>query len=910
MRTLLLFLFFTFVCCKMMGQTNTIIKGKVITVTGHPVNGAFISIKDSRDKFQSDATGRFLLELEQEGEFILAISKPGFTAKRMVLVLDGSPKDLGELVLEPNITIEKTENLISLTDNDLSEDDDTLSSAVGLLQATQDIFLRRAAFDFGQAFFRVRGLDSREGQVLLNGLIMNKLSNGRPEWNNWGGLNDVIRNQTYTNGMEPSNYTFGGVLGNTNIDLRPSGLRPGTRISSSFSNRTYIGRIMATHTSPTAENGFSYTVSASRRLANQGYVQGTLYNAFSFFGSVDYALNSKHRLGLAAIAAKNRRGRSSAITDEVFRLVGKRYNPYWGTQEGRIRNARERTIFEPMVLFNHLYKSEQLTLTSGIAYQFGKNERSRIRFFNAPNPDPTFFRYLPSFYINNPIGADFTNAALAREGFLNQPQINWGNLFTANQNSDRAAYVLAKDVVKDNSLQISSTANIKLNQNMGLDVGVNFRWLTSNNYAILFDLLGASSHEDIDPFSNTLNDVNGDLVKREGDRFGYNYIIKGRNSRAFVQLRYRHKKWQGFIAGQWEGNMYQRTGLFQNQRFANTSIGKSAALHFSNFAYKGGLSYQIDGRHWLQVNTSLVDRAPLLQNSFINPRENNSIVPILENEKVAFVDANYHVRLPRLTGRFSGFYGRFQNTTDVNFFFVDSGVGSDFVQEVLTGLDRLNKGFELGLEYTISPEVKINLTANIASYSFASNPNVTINFDTAGAEEDLINTEGNINLGTANIKGLRVAQGPQSAMAVGFEYRNPKYWWLGATANYLAHNYTNISTITRTQSFFVNPETGSPFPEATPENVAPLLQQSPIEDFYLLNLVGGKSWLRNGKYISIFASINNAFDTTFKTGGFEQSRNGNFGQLRQDSLRENPSFAPKFWYGFGRTFFLNFAISF
>jgi hypothetical protein len=75
-------------------------------------------------------------------------------------------------------------------------------------------------------------------------------------------------------------------------------------------------------------------------------------------------------------------------------------------------------------------------------------------------------------------------------------------------------------------------------------------------------------------------------------------------------------------------------------------------------------------------------------------------------------------------------------------------------------------------------------------------------------------------------------------------------------------------------------------------------------------LIGGKSWLKTGKYISVFASVNNVFDTVFRTGGFEQSRNGNFGQLQQDNLSGNPSFAPRYWYGFGRTFFLNVAISF
>lgn len=268
------------------------------------------------------------------------------------------------------------------------------------------------------------------------------------------------------------------------------------------------------------------------------------------------------------------------------------------------------------------------------------------------------------------------------------------------------------------------------------------------------------------------------------------------------------------------------------------------------------------------------------------------------------------MRLPDLTARVSTFYTRFNNATDINFFFVDSGVGSDFVQEVITDLDTSHKGVELGLEYQISSQVKLSLVANFAEYLYANNPSVTINFDTAGAEEDLINQEGNIDLGVANIEGYKLAQGPQQAVALGIEYRDPKYWWMGATTNYLANNYANISTITRTQSFFFDPETGERFPNATEENVNALLRQSKLDDFYLLNLVGGKSWLIDGKYISVFASINNVFDAIFRTGGFEQSRNGNFGQLQQDSLRDNPSFAPRHWYGFGRTYFLNLAISF
>ncbi len=219
-------------------------------------------------------------------------------------------------------------------------------------------------------------------------------------------------------------------------------------------------------------------------------------------------------------------------------------------------------------------------------------------------------------------------------------------------------------------------------------------------------------------------------------------------------------------------------------------------------------------------------------------------------------------------------------------------------------------GVELGFEYQLSSAVKLTAVASVGKHAYDSDPSVSINFDTAGAEEDLINPDGSIDLGIAKIKNYKLAQGPQKALAFGVEYRDPKYWWVATTANYLANNYANISTITRTQSFYLDPETGLPFTEATEENANKLLAQKPLDNFYLLNLVGGKSWLKKGKYFSIFGSINNVFDTTFRTGGYEQSRNGNFGQLKQDNLSGTPSFAPKYWYGYGRTYFLNVAFSF
>ncbi|MBD0851415.1 peptidase associated domain and porin domain-containing protein [Maribacter arenosus] len=909
MRFFLVSFFSMCICLIINGQESNLVSGYVLTSdTKEPIADGLITFEGSATSIKTDQVGFFEISIFNSGNFILNITASGYLVKRIPIFLEDSRIDLGNILLERDIAYDQTDNLVTLTDAEFSDEESSMVTS-GLLQATRDVFLRRAAFDFGQAFFRVRGYDSRNGTVMINGLPMNKLFDGRPQWNNWGGLNDVTRNQEYSNGLDPSGYTFGGILGNTNLDTRPSGLRPGFRFSASASNRTYAGRLMATYTSPTKSNGLKYTISSSRRWAKEGYIDGTLYDAYSVFGALEYQIDAKNSLMATAIWASNRRGRSAAITEEVQELVGNGYNPYWGIQNGEIRNSRERKIAEPMFMLNHYFESDKFSLNSGISYQSGIHSKSRLGYYNAPNPDPVYYRYLPSFYINSPIGANFISADMARLGFLENPQMRWEAIYAANFN-DKAAYVLYDDVVEDDQLTVNSVGNIKFSDPIKMNVGLSFKQLRSDNYAKIKDLFGADFHEDIDPFSNTANNLDESSDRYENDIFNYHYTLTADYWNVFSQLEYSHKKWRAFMAAQFSSSVYQRNGLFKNERYIDNSQGKSASLTFSNFGYKGGLSYQITGRHWLSVNGAMVERPAVIQNAFVNPRENNDVVPNLQSETVTSTDINYFIRLPKLTGRLTGFYTRFQHTTDVNYFYVDAGVGSDFVQEVITDLDKLHMGTELGLEYEVSSSVKLSAVAALGKYLYASDPNVTINFDTAGAEEDLINLEGVKDLGIAKIKDYKLAQGPQKAFAVGIEYRDPKYWWVGGTANYLANNYANISMITRTPSFYIDPETGQAFPDATEENVARLLKQERLDNFYLLNLVGGKSWLKKGKYISVFASINNVFDTVFRTGGYEQSRNGNYGQLKQDNLSGNPSFAPKYWYGYGRTYFLNVAYSF
>jgi hypothetical protein len=896
-----------------------ILNGQQISINGsigdaqslHAISQATIEIEGTSLKVITNMDGRFKIVTALKGDFILSIKAREYLEKRLPVEISQDELKLGQILIEKDFSIDQNEILVTLTDNQVNGEPE--GGNLGMLTATRDVFLNRAAFDFGQVFFKVKGYDSRNGSVLINGVVMNKLRDGRPQWNNWGGLNDVIRNQDFSLGLQSSPYGFGGLLGVTNIDTRPSGLRPGFRLSGSLSNRIYSGRIMASYTSRKKKSDFLYSLAASRRWAKEGFVNGTLYDAFSLYGAMEYQFNTNNSVLFTGILSSNRRGSSTAMTEEVYNLVGNRYNSYWGLQNDHFRNSRERKILEPLFMLNYFGKFKNLHINAAISYQFGSFAKSRIGYYNAPNPDPTYYRYLPSFYVNSPVGANFLNADLAKQAFLLDPQLQWENLYkanTRNSGNGMAAYVLYDDTASDKQLTFNTTFNIMPNEVFTLDMNMSFRSTISDNFAKIQDLLGAEYHLDIDPFSDTRNDLDGELKKSKGDIFNYDYTLNYRVFDAFAQLRVDKNKWNFFLAAHYNNSRYQRTGHFLNERFPESSHGKSNPIQFSNYGLKGGFTYKLNMRQWISTNGILLTRAPLVINAFINPRENNAIVPNLNKEKITSFDINYFTRFPNLMGRITCFYTRFQKLTDVNFFFVDAGVGSDFVQEVITNLDKLNMGVELGLSYQLSSSVNLSGAFALGKYVYASDPNLAINFDTAGNEEDLISIEGTKNLGIAKIKNYKQPNGPQMALSFGVEYRDPKFWWIGAKMNYLSDNYGSISVIRRTRSFKLNPDTGETFENFNLEYADRILKQNPLGNIYLLNLVGGKSWLLNGKYISVFASINNVFDTVFRTGGYEQNRNGNYGQLVQDNLSGNPSFGPKYWFGYGRNFFLNLAISF
>jgi len=938
MRKLLFVLFLSAQTFTVFAQEYQEIKGKVVdTKSNQAINAVVARVQGSNLSTLTNNEGVFLLKDVKTGEQVVVISYTGYTTKYLpVEVSENQNIDLGTILLEEDITSQMQLGLITLTENDLGDDDSGSESSAGLLQATKDPFEQAAAYNWGQAFFRTRGLDNEYGRTLINGVVMNKVHDGRPQWGNWGGLNDATRNQTYYTGTTPNDYTFGGILGTQAITTRASHIRQGTKVGFSGSDTNYNWRPYAIHSSGLNKDGWAYVVSASYRGANEGRIEGTNYDALSLFASIEKKFNDNHSVNFSAIYAQNKRGKNSPVTDEQVDLKGYKYNSYWGWQGGDKRNSRYKDVEEPIFTLTHYWKiDDKNTLNTTVGYQFGHIANSRLGYQDNLNPDPAYYQKMPSFYMNKHDRDSWawkpnaSGAADARQYFLNNGQIDWDDIYALNQNpvsigdqgavANRSKIVLYEDRQEENALSFNSNFKSILSDVVTFDAGVNYRRVKTQYFKKMVDLLGGDYYLDIDTYQKGDNQ-HSDLrhpnrMVGDGDTFGYNYNTFADIVDVFTQFRFNYRKVNFYVAQNIGYTAYEREGLYQNAVYRDHSYGKSGQIGFNNFGFKGGATVHITNKHLVTANVAYYNQAPSMKNTFANARVNNYVIPNIGNEDVFSADLSYILRTPKARVRATGYITEIKNANQINFYYADgAGLadaegqlynnGNGFVSEILTGVNKRSLGLEIGAEYKITSTVKATSAIAIGQSFYTNNPNIRLSSDNLAQVFDY---------GEAYLKNYKIGNGPQTAVSLGLEYRDPKFWWVGANVNYMADAYTNISALRRTNNFVMDPEfPGQQFGLLDKEVAHDLLKQEKLNDFTLVNITGGKSWrLQNRNIIGFFASINNVFNKHYKTGGFEQARNANY---KQEILNNSESFntgsgyntfGNKYWYGFGRNFFVN-----
>ena len=960
MKKILLGSFLALFICPLFSQN--VIKGIVVDGDSQkPLQNVAVHLVHTERKDITNQNGEFQFQNLSSNTYVLAISFNGYDTQQLPVQITETILDLGIISLQKSFSQQIETGIISLTEEELNDDDDYSDNLVGILLDTKDVFLQAAAYDFSATFFRPRGFDSSYGKVLINGIEMNKFHSGRPQWANWGGLNDFQRHQEFSPGSMVHEASFGGIAGTTNIIMRPSDYEHGGKISYVNANRSYQGRVMVSYSSGSTTKGWSYLLLASRRYGNSGYVNGTPYDANSFFGAVEKQLNDSHSLSLNLIYTQNKRGRSTALTDEIFTLKGRQYNPLWGYLDGKAKNSRIREIEEPIITLHHYWDlSKKTSLQTNIAFQTGFTGNTRIDSNGsnlvtlnngdvyieggARNPLPNYYQNLPSYHLRqaSPSSFQYHQAYLAQQEFIQNGQLNWKQLFDANilaaSNNKNAVYAIQEDRVDDTQFSFNSVLNSELTNHIRINASVSYKSLTSNSYAQIKDLIGGTGFLDIDVYAeensddsqtNFLSTAQSNLqspnrIVTEGEKYKYNYIVNAQNIHLFGQAQFSYPKTDFYTGIHLSTRSYQRNGLYENGYFpGNSSFGKGEKLAFTNYSIKSGATYKISGKHLVNLNAVYMNKAPNIHNSYENIRQNNHTVYQLQSENILSADVSYLMRSPMIDAKITGYFAQLGNGSDVNFFFTENG--SVFTQEVVTNIGRRHIGIEFGAKVQLTPSFAFKGAAAVGQFAYSNNPTVYYTSSDFSPNPDQNNTvRRTFEDGTSQLKGLRISNGPQNAFQLGFEYRDSDYWWMGATANYFSNAFISPSILKRTGAFATDfsliPDQvlqqeeiikGYAYSNYDENNARRLLQQEEIPPYLLVNLVGGKSWRIDKYYVGTFFSVNNILNQQYKTGGFEQSRKVSYqDQIEEQSLPNGPLFGNRYFFGNGTTYYLNFYIKF
>lgn len=223
----------TILClCTTVLSAQNILRGKIIDKeTGLPISGAYISIKNTKQKTVSDKTGNYQIDILSNGTCLVEVSFVGYKRVRQVIVLNGNiTKDfflessanvLNEVVVRGSSQQAEINRIrqspMAVTVVDGSKLRGRSSGIEEILTRTSGIKVRKTGGLGSASRISVHGLEGKRVAVYINGFPLNS-PDGSFDINDIPI--DVIKYIEVYKGIVPAEYGGDGLGGAINIVTR------------------------------------------------------------------------------------------------------------------------------------------------------------------------------------------------------------------------------------------------------------------------------------------------------------------------------------------------------------------------------------------------------------------------------------------------------------------------------------------------------------------------------------------------------------------------------------------------------------------------------------------------------------------------------------------------------------------
>ena len=535
------------------------LKGKIVDeATGKAVVAATVTLANQNLSTTTNQNGEFFLQYLQAGDEELIIEADGFNGTvELIQVAENQAKTLDDILLKPDVAKEaKDEILLNIADNDLNDDEGKTQEQSSATSSSMDVFNNITSWAWSTARYRNRGYTNNYETTYIEGISFNTAERGQFSFSSMGGLNDATRYKETNQAIEANNYSFGGLGNATNYLMSATNYAQGWKVSAAGTNRNYKAAVRATYSSGLLANGWAFAAQVAFRFSpyteKKGQIgEGINYYSLGYFFTAEKRWGDRHKLNIITFGAPTMRGQSGAVTQEVYDLTNQynktqwgwnNYNPYWGYQDGKMRNSRIVHSYDPTLIVGYTFNINEFhKLHIGVGYHYSLYSNSALSFNNAPDPRPDYYRNLPSFLRDGQIDANgnyitksmngtslgdgftdpdgnFVGASIDQKTYMDlydawtsrdntTTQINWDAIYAANRanniiNPDGTARYIQER--RHNNIQeamVSANYQNTTVDHLKMTVGLEGKASWGTHYKTIDDLLGANQWIDVDPFA-------------------------------------------------------------------------------------------------------------------------------------------------------------------------------------------------------------------------------------------------------------------------------------------------------------------------------------------------------------------------------------------------------------------------
>ena len=230
---------------------------------------------------------------------------------------------------------------------------------------TPSIYVSGQGGGFGDTRIAVRGFEQDNTAYMLNGQPINGMEDGKMYWSNWSGMNDVASVVQIQRGLGASKLAISSVGGTVNFVMKSNDKREGGFAYAGFANDNYL---KATYSYDTGKKGKWATSFLMSHWQGDGYNEGTRGQGQTYFLSVGYDVNDKHKLNFLMTGAPQWHDQNYGKSISSLLEHGRKYNNNWGMYGDTYMTERRNFYHKPVFNLNWDWDIDDTSSLSTVVY--------------------------------------------------------------------------------------------------------------------------------------------------------------------------------------------------------------------------------------------------------------------------------------------------------------------------------------------------------------------------------------------------------------------------------------------------------------------------------------------------------------------------------------------------------------